>query len=211
MPRKPASEQFDTLQAIQDCAFELFGRFGYEGVSIGDIAGGARLSKGALYWHFDGKDQLYLHCLKRLHALFDQYIFDPMRVEKDSVKAILLMFTGLARLVEDPRVEQGIAGYWHIPSTEETAQIISTQRGFESRSVATLAEVLRLGKQQGQIDMGGDLDDLARAIILLIEAVVLPLRHQSAEEVHRMLGVLARTLFRAYAKSDELVKLARAI
>lgn len=211
MPRKPAHEQFDTLQAIQDCAFELFGRYGYEGVSIGDIAQSARLSKGALYWHFDGKDQLYLHCLKRLHGLFDQYIFDVMRAEHDAVRSILALFTGLGRLVEDPRVEKGIAGYWHIPSTEETAQIIEAQRGFDDRSIATLSDALDRAHREGTIDVGADLDDLARAIIALVEAVVLPLRHQAPEEVHRMLGVLARTMFRAYARSSELVALARTI
>src|SRR3546814_14751964 len=76
MPRKPAHEQFDTIKAIADRAFELFGRYGYEGVSIGDIAKAAKLSKGALYWHFDGKEALYLQCLQRLHAIFDQYVFD---------------------------------------------------------------------------------------------------------------------------------------
>src|SRR3546814_8131092 len=55
MPRKPAHEQFDTIKAIADRAFELFGRYGYEGVSIGDIAKAAKLSKGALYWHLDRK------------------------------------------------------------------------------------------------------------------------------------------------------------
>ena len=44
MARKPAHEQFDTLKAIQDCAFDLFGRYGYDGVSIGDISTAAKLS-----------------------------------------------------------------------------------------------------------------------------------------------------------------------
>jgi AcrR family transcriptional regulator len=211
MPRKPAHEQFDALKAIEDCAFALFGRFGYEGVSIGDIARAAKLSKGALYWHFHGKEALYLHCLKRLHALFDSYIFEPMRAERDAVPAVLLLFGGLGRLLQDPRVEQGIAGYWQAPSTAEMGAIDAAQRDFESAAVATLTDVLRRGKQQGRIDLGGDLEDMSRAMISLVEAVVLPLRHRSREEVHRMLGVLARTLFRAYASSDDLIALTRSL
>jgi TetR/AcrR family transcriptional regulator, acrAB operon repressor len=56
------------------------------------------------------------------------------------------------------------------------------------------------------IQLGDDIDDMSRAIISLVEAVVLPLRHQTPEEVHRLLRVLARTLFRAYA-APELLKL----
>ncbi|HSW14143.1 MAG TPA: TetR/AcrR family transcriptional regulator [Solimonas sp.] len=207
MPRKPAHEQFDTLKAIEDCAFELFGRYGYEGVSIGDIAKAAKLSKGALYWHFQGKEALYLDCLKRLHGIFDSYIFDLIRAEPDPVKGIVLLFTGLSKLLQDPRIAQGIGGYWLIPETSETVHILKAQRAFESAAIEVLHCTLKRGQEQGAIDLGGDLDDMARAIISLVEACVLPLRHLSAEEVNRQLGVLARTLFRAYAKSPDLVKL----
>ena len=37
MPRKPAHEQFDAPQAVREHAFALFGRHGYEGVSIADV------------------------------------------------------------------------------------------------------------------------------------------------------------------------------
>jgi len=207
MPRKPAHEQFDTLKVIGDRAFELFGRYGYEGVSIGDIASAAKLSKGALYWHFQGKEALYLDCLKRLHAIFDSYIFDVMRAEPDPVKAVVALFGGLSRLLQDPRIEKGIGGYWLIPDTPETVHIITAQRAFESAAIAVLHDALKRGQQQGSMDLGGDLDDMARAIISLVEACVLPLRHLTPDEVNRQLGVLARTLFRAYAKSPELVKL----
>ena len=209
MPRKPAHEQFDTLKAIQDQAFNLFGRHGYEGVSIGDIAQAAHLSKGALYWHFSGKAELYLHCLGRLHGLFRQYIFDPMAQTADPVAAVLQMFRGLEQVLRDPTLEQGIAGYWLIPSAPETQAMVRAQAEFEGASQVIIEDALRRGVEQGQFDLDGDLEDISRAMISLMEAVVLPLRHKSPEEVHRMMAVLARTLFRAYAKGDGVLKLAR--
>lgn len=206
MPRKPANQQGDTLQAIQDQAFQLFGRYGYEGVSIGDIARRTRLSKGALYWHFQGKEALFLDCLKRLHAVFNHHIFVPMRAEPDTAQAVFALFKGLERFLADPLVQSGIAGYWLTPSTPETAEISAAQREFEQASIATVHAALLRAQAAGMIDLGGDLDDMSRAIISLVEAVVLPLRHQAPEEVHRLLGVLARTLFRAYA-APELLKL----
>lgn len=211
MPRKPAHEQFDTLKAIEDRAFELFGRYGYEGVSIGDIAKAARLSKGALYWHFQGKEELYLHCLKRLHALFDQFIFDPMREEPDALQALLTVFTGLRRLLQEPRVEKGVAGYWLIPSSPETGRLIEAQRAFESNAMTTLREVMRRGVEQRSIDVGADLDETVRALISQVEACVLPLRHMDPDEVQRILRVLARTLFRAYAGPEAAQALSRQI
>ena len=58
------------------------------------------------------------------------------------------------------------------------------------------------------LDFAGDLEELARAIISLVEACVLPLRHRSPDEVHGMLSVMARTLFRAYARSEDALRLA---
>lgn len=208
MPRKPAHERFDTLAAIETRAFELFGRFGYEGVSIGDIAKAARISKGALYWHFDGKEELYLDCLKRLHAIFETNILEPMRSEPDPIKSIMLLFSGLQRMMQDPRVENGVAGYWLTPSTPETAQIDAAQRAFENGAISMLRAVLQRGVDERKLDVAGDLDELARAIISLVEACVLPLRHRSPDEVHGMLSVMARTLFRAYARSEDALRLA---
>lgn len=200
MPRKPAHQQFDTLQTIQERAFELFGRFGYEGVSIGHIAAAAKLSKGALYWHFKGKEALYLDCLKQLHGLFYQYVFEPMRAESAPARGILALFEGLQRLLQDPRVENGVAGYWLTPSTSQTQGLIAAQRAFEADTRMIIEETLRRGVNRGHFDLGSDLEDFASAVIAIAEASLLPLRHQSPDEVGRILGVLARTLFRAYAR-----------
>lgn len=207
MPRKPAHQQIDTLKVIQDHAFELFARYGYDGVSIGDIAGVTGLSKGALYWHYDGKEALYLDCLQRLHALFDQYIFAPIAAEPDGAKAVLALFQGLEKLLNDPRVANGVAGYWLISDSPETSALADAQRAFEQRSWKVIEAALRRGVEQGQFDLGGDLEEFARAVMSLGEAVILPLRHQTPDEVRRILGVLARTLFRAYARTAPLPKL----
>lgn len=209
MARKPSHEQFDTLQVLRDHAFELFGRYGYEGVSIGDIAKLAKLSKGALYWHFPGKDALYLDCLRRLHSLFNQHIFDVMRSAADPIHGILAIFHGISRLMEDPRVARGVAGYWLIPPTPEAEAILTEQRAFEAASMKVIRETLRRGTEQGRLNLGDDLDDMSRAIISIIEVAILPLRHQSRADSQRTLGVLARTLFRAYASADDLLQQTR--
>lgn len=211
MPRKPAHQQFDAPHALREHAFGLFGRYGYEGVSIGAIAKAAKLSKGALYWHFENKEKLYLACQQDLHAIFNAYIFDPMRAQADGVTRILMLFTGLGRLLLDPRVTKGVGGYWLIPSSPQTASIVSAQRAFEAACVDTMRETLRLGVAQGRFDYKDDLDEMARAIIALVEAVILPMRQHTPEEVHRTLGVLARSLFRAYATEDDLLKLTRSL
>ena len=209
MPRKPAREQGNTLSIIQEQAFRLFGRYGYEGVSIGDIAQHARLSKGALYWHFPGKDALFLSCLQRVHDLFNRHIFDPMAREARPGLGILKLFEGLEDLLKDTRIQEGIAGYWLLPSSPESGAIHAAQRAFEAAAVDTVRQTLLRGQQAGVITLGTEIDDMSRAIISLVEAIILPMRHQDADEVHRTLGVLVRTLFRAYADPAAMALLDR--
>ena len=211
MPRKASTQPSTTLQWIRDHAFTLFGRHGYEGVSIGEIATHAKLSKGALYWHFPGKEALYLDCLTRLHAIFNEHIFDRMRAGQDPVSRILSLFNGLGTMLTDPRVQTGVAGYWLTPMRSTSPRLDEAQRAFEATSREVIVETLRDGVAQGHFDLQDDLEDMASAIMALVEAIILPLRHQEHGEVSAMLGVLARTLFRAYANSGDLVERARAI
>lgn len=208
MPRRPALEQGDTLSDIRKAAFGLFGRYGYDGVSIGDIAGAAGLSKGALYWHFSGKSELFLDCLQCLHRIFDERIFEPMQHEEDAVQRVLCIFQGLSRLLQDPRIIAGVGGYWQGSGNSDLQAAQAVQQAFEKRTAKQIRNALALGYRQGKFDLADDLDDMSRAIVSVIEAIILPLRNQTAEEVHRILAVLARTLFRAYATSDDVAAFA---
>ncbi|MGM1059281.1 TetR/AcrR family transcriptional regulator [Saccharothrix sp. Mg75] len=48
-----------TRQALVDSAVELFTKRGYAGTSLDEVAKRARLTKGALYHHFSGKQALF--------------------------------------------------------------------------------------------------------------------------------------------------------
>lgn len=47
-------------KALVSTALDLFGQRGIDGVSMDDIAGGAGVTKGSLYWHFDTKREVIL-------------------------------------------------------------------------------------------------------------------------------------------------------
>lgn len=49
--------------------------------------------------------------MRRLHAIVHAYILGPVRLEADSVRAVRCLFSGLQRMLQDPRIEKGVAGY----------------------------------------------------------------------------------------------------
>jgi len=54
------SQALDTRSAILDAALELFSRNGYEATGVAEICAAAQVSKGAVYYHFPSKQELFL-------------------------------------------------------------------------------------------------------------------------------------------------------
>jgi AcrR family transcriptional regulator len=83
-PSRRAQYSASTKRALVDVAEELFTEHGYAATSLDAIVAGARVTKGALYHHFSGKQALF-------EAVFE-------RVEADGAKAI----QGSVKGQEDP-------------------------------------------------------------------------------------------------------------
>ncbi|MEC9489814.1 MAG: TetR/AcrR family transcriptional regulator [Halanaerobiales bacterium] len=66
----------ETRNKILESAFHLFSKNNYHAVSMTQIAEGAEISKGTLYWYFDSKEQLFrktaINGLDYFHELFEE-------------------------------------------------------------------------------------------------------------------------------------------
>ncbi len=69
MPRPPRSQGADTRERILDVAQELFIRQGYDKTSLRDIADRLQVTKAALYYYFERKDDILVELHLRLHAI----------------------------------------------------------------------------------------------------------------------------------------------
>lgn len=70
--REARSERRDGRAALLDAAAEVFAARGLRDASVDEVAERAGYSKGAVYWHFESKDDLFL-------ALLEERIDQPMR------------------------------------------------------------------------------------------------------------------------------------
>jgi AcrR family transcriptional regulator len=55
-----ADKKAETRRRLIDAAAAVFGRSGFHGATVEAIAAGAGATTGALYWHFTGKEELFL-------------------------------------------------------------------------------------------------------------------------------------------------------
>lgn len=202
MARKPAKEQGDTLRIIIDSAFALFGKYGYDGVSVDQIAKKSDLSKGAMYWHFKNKDDLYVVCLKEVHDIFNRYVFSAVAGEPNVADALAALTDGVDTMLHDRLVMRGIGGYWLEPSDRaDKARIDSTNQAFQDHAMSILSSIFQRGRNGGELAFDERPEDVARALMALIENSVLILRQGQAEQSRHTSQILMKAFFRAYGRS----------
>jgi len=70
--RDARAEHHDARRELLSAAADVFSARGFHHASIDAVAERAGYSKGAVYWHFDGKDDLFL-------ALIEEHVDQPLR------------------------------------------------------------------------------------------------------------------------------------
>ncbi len=198
MARKPAQEQGDTLQLIRQHAFRMFGRYGFDGVSMLHVAKAAGITKAALYWHFDSKEALFLDCQQQLHAIFNQHVLGAMQGPSDVGRQLQQMFYGVVSLLRDPRIRTGVAGYWLSSSSLNTNSAIEAHRRFDEASMRYIRTVMQRAIDEGIMHTDLPAEDIARATVAVWEGIVVPLRVEPLEVIERLILTLGKAFFRGH-------------
>lgn len=172
-----------TRETVREAAFRLFGRHGYDGVSIDTIARAVGLSKGALYWHFEGKEALFRECLAILNKLFREHVIDPVEAARTPEERLDRFFEGVISLGEAPEIADGIAGYWQEPYNEAMNRLFrehleqleeAVRRPLRDTTVASTDADAPLAPAAGT-------ETGVETLLALMEAMLLPLRRRSPE------------------------------
>ena len=75
----------DRHRRILDAALRVFSRRGYRDASVDDIAGESRTSKGGVYFHFPGKEAIFLALLERTATRLLEKIEESIAFHDDPI------------------------------------------------------------------------------------------------------------------------------
>ena len=97
--RRTKEEAAKTRAHILDVALRLFGELGYSGASLSKIASAAKVTKGAIYWHFESKVDLYeqliyeksRHSFNELHGILSGPGSAAHRLQQYLIRSFLLL------------------------------------------------------------------------------------------------------------------------
>lgn len=108
MARRTKEEARETRNRILDTAEQVFAKKGVSRTSLADIADAAGVTRGAIYWHFKNKADLFDAMMQRVHLPMEEIsararsdeIDDPL----DKVRSCTLAV--LTRLTSDPQCQR---------------------------------------------------------------------------------------------------------
>lgn len=142
----------ETRAVIIRAAADVFGTLGFGGASMADICVAARLTKGALYFHFASKDALALAVIDAQHeraiALGDELLHS----DQPGLQVLLRMAFELGKQVrDDPVSRAGIR--LTMESSNLSVPIVTPYRDWMAACEVLLRRAIRDGDVRPDVDV----------------------------------------------------------
>lgn len=178
----PKPRDADTGERILQIAFEMFGRYGYDGVSIDQISKACDLSKGAMYWYYKNKEALFVECVKHMRKLMVAHIYGPMRSATDPKTQMLMFFQGIKSILDDQENLESVSGLLIGIGRIDKPLIREFRTRARHEAEAFMASILENGRAQGQFHFKGTALPKARALFVILEGCLIQARAETAEQ-----------------------------
>lgn len=137
MPRRAQKDAEKTRTRILASALALFAKKGYEHTTFTDIAARLKMTKGAVYWHFESKEALLMALVDEMLERFGRQISELRPKEELTFLAVAeMMVKNAERIVENPR---GTAFF----------MLMKTQVRWRDASMASVREDLLTNQRFG--------------------------------------------------------------
>jgi TetR/AcrR family fatty acid metabolism transcriptional regulator len=77
-----------TRERILDAAIRVFSRKGYHDTRVDEIVDESQTSKGAVYFHFPSKEQIFLALVDEFAGLLEKKLLETIQSEADGVRGV---------------------------------------------------------------------------------------------------------------------------
>lgn len=139
MARRTKEEALETRTSILDAAEVVFHDRGVSNSSLEEIAAKADVTRGAIYWHFKDKAELFDAMMQRVALPVEDMLeraggcghAEPLQVLRRATVEVLL------RTARDPRVQRVFDIAYH------KCEYVGDAAGVRDRHIASQAECLR--------------------------------------------------------------------
>ena len=198
----PQEEAKDTRQKILEAAVKVFANKGYHDTRVDEIVSASNTSKGAVYFHFPGKQEVFLTIIDELASLLETRLAEAISQEQDGVHKVN---RALQICLETFSKYQKLAKIFLV-------QAVGLGSAFEEKRLEILDRFVRVIKRNlDQAVAEGDIPPLdtevaAYAWMGAINEVIIRWVHTGEPEPTRVLPTLSAMLLRSIGVSEERLK-----
>lgn len=158
MARKTKDLAEATREGLIDAAESVFHEKGVANATLGGIAERAGVTRGAFYWHFKNKSELFLAMLDRVHMPFDELVESApsdQRAQGPLSELHQGCLQALKRL-EQPRYKRIVGIVLHRCEAFSDIDPIEIRAELARHDLESTLPKFKLAKQQGELQKNLD-------------------------------------------------------
>jgi AcrR family transcriptional regulator len=140
--------------AIMNVAMHLFGKQGFSGTSMRDIANAVGLLPGSLYAHIDSKEAVLIEIVAdgigRFISAVEPYVGTPGN-PVDRLRSMILAHVEV--VADNPERSQVVFHQWRFLSEKNLPDAVERRRRYEACFIETLEEGMQAGLIRSDINL----------------------------------------------------------
>ncbi len=161
MERASRKKTLETRDRILDAAEDVFNESGYSNTTLNEIAEAAGVTRGAIYWHFKNKEDLFqAMCLRirvpmdaLIEGIVEKGVNDPIAQLSRTHETIML------EVINNPHYRKVLNILFHkCEFTRETDQIVIQQKEWHTYSRNIIRTILVNAQKKAQLPADLDIE-----------------------------------------------------
>jgi TetR/AcrR family acrAB operon transcriptional repressor len=176
MARRTKEEALRTRQALLDAAEVVFDARGVSDASLQEIAEVAGVTRGAVYWHFRDKADLFNALMDRASLPFEQrWLDDRAAAPRAPLAELVAIATDMLRATrQDARLQRAVSiSSQKMSYVNELGAVRERRLAVQARARKRFELLLRQAQRAGELPPDARPADVARALVALIDGLVI--------------------------------------
>lgn len=190
-------------QRILDAAVERFSREGYHNTKVADIVEDSGTSKGAVYFHFPSKEDIFLGLVDEFASILEKRLKAAIEKEESGVRRVN---AALSVCLGTFGSYKKLAKIFLIQATGLGAAFEEKRRQIHKRFIKIIQQHLDEAMQEGEL-LPIDTEIAAYIWMGAIDEVVIEWVHTGHPDPERVLPTLRAMLLRSVGVSEEKIRL----
>jgi TetR/AcrR family acrAB operon transcriptional repressor len=172
--RRTKEQAAVTRSAVLKAALSVFSRKGYAAATLDDVAKAAKVTRGAIYWHFKSKADLYNTLVQEFSARGAAVVQQAVAEGGTLIEILRRVFVRQCALIEDDKEARAVMELALFKTGLDPDLKAGRKQQVQAGTVLLkgIASAMRQGVAQGVLRSDIDPADMARAFIAFENGVI---------------------------------------